>query len=193
MEAQEQGLQQGKSCMSSELPVDLLSLDMYSMLTLEEKDNQEGEADTDNKDQEPGRSRPKRKAPGEQLAKVNRRHVETSGKWPRWQQWNPNKGPYNRVENNPLGMHMEDSSQELEDNQGLILPQNILPQDTMNTSGAASSSGGTPEVVQITEAGAGDDVYWDADFVWVKWGGAWWKQHPDGWWEKWENPAESEG
>jgi len=155
---------------------------MYSTLTLGEKDNQDNQ-------QEPvhvvGH---KRKAPGE-LEKVNLRHVETSGKWPRWHQWNPNKGPYNRVENHPLGM--EGSNAEFEDNQDLFLPQ-----DTMNTSGAtsasgaASSSGGTSEVVQITEVG--DDVYWDADGVWEQWGGDWWKRHPTGWWEKWTEPTESE-
>lgn len=155
-----------------ELPVDMLSLDMYSMLTLEDKVNQEGETKTDNKEGATGGSKPKRKA-GEdeeqQLGKINKQHVENSGKWPRWRQWNPNKGPYHRE---PF---KED--QLLEPNKPMEVPD-------LTQGGQASSSGGTPELAK-----AGGGVYWDSEGRWEEWGGDWWKQNAStGWWEKWQEP-----
>ena len=93
------------------------------------------------------------------MGKYNPYHVEASGKWPRWRNWNPNKGPYHR------------ESKEKEEGYQVDMP-NLENQQPSSSSGASSTT------------------YWDHDGIWHEYGGDWWKEREDGWWEKWQKPSQ---
>jgi len=86
---------------------------------------------------------------------------QQSGKWPRWRQWNPNKGPYRREKEKKKANTAE---------------------------GSTSSSSGTARTTTTTTTDA--DVYWDSEGRWHLWWGGWWKQDESGWWEKWQQPLQ---
>jgi hypothetical protein len=124
---------------------------------------------------------------------------EDSHKWPRWRQWNPDKGTYQRTEEELatlaegtpwLGQSCLPEGQD----EGLVLPKKQVSEDSTNknetSTSTSSSSTSALSLPIVHEVDPG--VYWDQDGVWEEWGGDWWKKHDDGWWEKWQQPPEGQ-
>jgi len=76
--------------------------------------------------------------------------------------WNPNKGPYHRE-----SKEKEEAAQEDMPKLG-------------NKEQASSSSTSSSRPL----------TFWDADGIWHEYGGDWWKEREDGWWEKWKGPSQ---